>query len=121
MWFTPKSWRHACYSLKLRCRLLRKVNLVVGRIVGDHDKALPTMRKAVNFKEGLLLHQAAGLFLHFLRALQGVSPAGSFTDARSKLEDQFRQGFLDPDLQHVLQVSAPPGDPKSIAAFRTEV
>ncbi|CAK9091359.1 FO synthase subunit 1 [Durusdinium trenchii] len=68
------------------------VNLVVDRIVGDHDKALPTMRKAVNFKEGLLLHQAAGLFLHFLRALQGVSPAGSFTDARSKLEDQFRQG-----------------------------
>lgn len=99
--------------------LLRpEAGLVVTRLIGDFDRTAPGLRKALNFKDALALHQAAGLFQHFLRILEQTAPSALFAESRDSLEAQFLQGFLDPDLCHCLTVQVPPGDIKSISAFR---
>ena len=95
-----------------------EVSLVATRLIGDFDRTAPALRKALNFKDAVVLHQSAGCFLHFLRLLEQTAPAAHFAECCDGLESQFLQGFLDPDLCHSLTVQVPPGDIKSISAFR---
>lgn len=96
-----------------------KAHLVADRLIGDFDKCAPAMRKALNYKDGVALHQAAGSFLHFLAMLERQLPPSFFSETRDSLTKQFHLGFLDSDLQHQILTQVPPGDPRSIHAFRT--
>ena len=57
----------------------------------------------------------------FLREFQRIAPPADFEDARASLLSQFSFGYLDPDLQHCMETSVPPGDVSSVGAFRTDV
>ena len=91
---------------------------MVSRVIGDFDRMAPGLRKAINFKDAQAVHSAAGCFLHFLRILKQMAPAAFYDECRESLHSQFMQGFLDPDLCHVLTVQVPPGDMKGLSAFR---
>ena len=91
---------------------------MADRLIQDHDNTAEQLRKAFNFKEATVIHQAAGCFLHFLSVLQTLAPAAEFEKMRTELLNQFMQGFMDADLCHALSAQVPPGDIKSIASFR---
>ena len=91
---------------------------MVSRLIGDFDRLAPGLRRAVNFRDAQAVHSAAGCFLHFLRILQHMAPAAFYEECRESLHSQFMQGFLDPDLCHILTVQVPPGDIKGLSAFR---
>ena len=99
--------------------ILYKAHLVADRLIGDFDKCAPGLRKPLNYKDGLALHQAAGAFRHFLAMLERQLPPAFFAETRDSLTKQFHLGFLDSDLQHAISTQVPPGDPRSIHAFRT--
>ena len=94
------------------------MSLFLDRLEHEHDTTFVDSRKALSFKDGLKLHQVAGLFLTMLAKLELVAPSRDFPAMRSGLLDQFMHGYLDADLQHVLEQSVPPGDPNSIGGFR---
>ncbi|CAK9066087.1 unnamed protein product [Durusdinium trenchii] len=94
------------------------VDAFVTRLIGDFDKSAKSLRKAITFKEAVIIHQSTGCFLHFLKAFQQMAPASFFDESKENLLNQFNQGFLDPDLCHILTLQVPPGDIKSVAAFR---
>lgn len=91
------------------------------RLIGDFDKSAKSLRKAITFKEAVIIHQSTGCFLHFLKAFQQMAPASFFDESKENLLNQFNQGFLDPDLCHILTLQVPPGDIKSVAAFRCQI
>lgn len=97
------------------------MDLFLSRVLANHDNTPPEMRKALSYKEGVQLHQCCGAMLHFLREFQRIAPSADFEDARASLLSQFSFGFLDPDLQHSMESSVPPGDVSSVGAFRTDV
>ena len=98
-----------------------KVDAFVTRLIGDFDKSAKSLRKAITFKEAVIIHQSTGCFLHFLKAFQQMAPASFFDESKENLLNQFNQGFLDPDLCHILTLQVPPGDIKSVAAFRCQI
>ena len=93
---------------------------MVDRLIRDHDNCAEQMRKAFSFKDALEVHQAAGCFLHFISELKKIAPPERFQQARDGLMEQFMQGFMDADLCHVLSSQVPPGDIKSVSAFRQD-
>ena len=95
-----------------------EVKLFLERLLYDHDHCPPSMRKALSFRDGLPKHQACGAFLHYLKMFERMCPAADFAEASDSLTEQFKLGYLDPDLLHGLEQSVPPGDLKSISAFR---
>lgn len=95
--------------------------LFTRRLQSDFDRCAEGMRKACNYREGLLKHQCCAVFLHFLGRLQRVSPPAEFKLAEESLEQQFLQGLLDFDLQHAVESQVPPGDMSAVAAFRSFV
>ena len=95
--------------------------MFLQRLCDDHDACVPSMRKAVSYQQGMYKHQMTGGFLHFLGLLEKMLPASEFPEAKDALLKQFSQGFLDPDIQHTLENTVPPGDAKSIAAFRPDL
>lgn len=99
-------------------RVLLEVTLFVDRLLADYDQAVPAMRKALTFKDGVVKHQACGAFLHYLKCFERMCPAAEFPDISEQLTKQFLLGFLDPDLLHSLEQQVPPGDLKAISAFR---
>lgn len=104
--------------MKLLQRPLFQVDLLVTRLIGDFDKCAKSLRKAVTYKEALLVHQSAACFLHFMKQFEQMAPPTFFAESQENLMNQFHQGFLDPDLCHILTVQVPPGDIKSVTAFR---
>ena len=95
-----------------------QVSLFVERIIGDWDKTPSALRKSLVYRDAVNLHQATAAFLHFLSVLQRGFPAKEFSEAEASLQQQFRQGFLDPDLLHAVNGQVPPGDVRSVGAFR---
>eukprot|EP00435_Cladocopium_sp_Y103_P060864 s625_g22.t1 len=94
------------------------VNLVVDRMLADHDGRAEGLRRALNFRDALLLHQSAGCFLHFLKVMEKSAPSKLFQESKDHLMSQFLSGFMDGDLTHVVTSAVPPGDIKSVASFR---
>lgn len=92
--------------------------LFVDRMIADHDNKPAQLRKAMTFREAVELHQACGGFLHFLDALEKLAPGSEFQTMQHELHQQFKYGYLDPDILHCLANQVPPGDVKSVGAFR---
>ena len=90
----------------------------MDRLLADFDQSVASMRKALSFKDGLVKHQACGGFLHYLKSFERMCPAAKFPEISEQLTKQFHMGFLDPDLLFSLESQVPPGDIKSISAFR---
>ena len=97
-----------------------EVRLFCQRLVGDWDNSAPSLRKAWNFKDAIVLHQCTGAFLHFQHLLERGFPAKLWPQAKATLTTQFLQGFMDPDLLHAMSTTVPPGDAKSIGSMRFE-
>lgn len=76
------------------------------------------MRAPATYAKALQKHQARGAFLHFLACLQKITPGEMWADVKLSLENQFQQGYLDPDLLHVLETEVLAGDLKGVGAFR---
>ena len=76
------------------------------------------VKKPWSYKEGIALHQICGLYLHFLEQMRHVAPESQYAGVTAQLNKNFLLGFLDADLAHVGETSAPPGDMKSVAAMR---
>lgn len=93
--------------------------LFVQRLLSDHDSTPPQLRKPLTFREALGKHQACGGFLHYLRLLQQMAPAADYPEMEKDLKQQFRYGYLDPDILHSLETMVPPGDIQMVGAFRT--
>lgn len=114
-----KRWSLDNTSSKFICVFFQtEVDLVVRRLVSDHDNTAEKMRKAFSFKDAQMIHQAAGAFLHCLAVMEKMAPAGSFHEAKGNLMNQFTQGFMDADLLHMLSETVPPSDIKCVSSFR---
>lgn len=94
--------------------------LFLERMLADHDGCAPQMRKPLTYRDALSKHQACGGFLHYLNVLQKIAPSGEFAAMESDLRNQFRFGYLDPDILHSLEATVPPGDAQMVGAFRTD-
>ena len=99
-------------------RIWPQVHLVVDRLIADHDGKAEGLRKGINFRDALTLHQSAGCFLHFLKVLEKQAPSKIFQESKDHLINQFLSGFMDGDLTHVVASTVPPGDIKSVTSFR---
>ena len=95
-----------------------KVRLFVSRICQDWDQLPEKLRKPLTFKDGVLLHQSCGMFLHFLDLLEARAPAAEFKEISEKLMATFMGGVMDPELVYAAEHSVPPGDVNSIGPFR---
>eukprot|EP00438_Fugacium_kawagutii_P023793 Skav228140 [mRNA] locus=scaffold2683:22736:26272:- [translate_table: standard] len=96
------------------------VMLFVDRMIADHDNKPPQLRKPMSYREAVELHQACGGFQHFLTSLERIAPGSEFKGMQEELKQQFKYGYLDPDILHCLNTQVPPGDLKSVSAFRTD-
>ena len=76
------------------------------------------MRSAWTFRATLPVHQACGLFLHFLFLLQSRVPEEVQVQSKGRLRELFLQGYMDAEIEHVLVNTVPPGDLRNITAFR---
>lgn len=92
--------------------------LFVERIKAEHDRSM--VKKAINFTTALSKHQCCGAFLHFMRELERTITPEDYKKAFGELKDMFLRGYLDPDLEHILQTQFPPGDMKSVSSIRQE-
>ena len=96
-----------------------QVKLFLDRVISDHDQVAPGLRKALNFKEAVKIHQAAGCFLFFMQKLQQLCPEKDFLECQRGLKSHFMSGFLDADLVSTLEEQVPAAaDIKSVKAFR---
>lgn len=84
----------------------------------DHDTLQPESRKPYTFKDANKLHQCCGAFLYFSQKLRDIAPEKEYPAMLDSLKSQFVHGYLDADLQHVLECNVPPGDLAAIGAFR---
>jgi hypothetical protein len=48
-----------------------------------------------------------------------MAPAADYPEMEKDLKQQFRYGYLDPDILHSLETMVPPGDIQMVGAFRT--
>jgi len=87
----------------------------------DWDKLMPSMRKAWNFKDTSGLHAACGGFIYFMNLLKEKLPTAEFEKVHEELEVQFMMGFLDPDIHHALETTAPPAPVDSVQFLRSGV
>lgn len=95
------------------------MTLFTQRLIGDHDRAGQSLKKALTFKDAITLHQNCGAFLFFLAKLEEVAPAGQFKEMKEGLLAQFMSGHVDADLSHTLENFVPlNADPKGISVFR---
>ncbi|CAJ1371839.1 unnamed protein product [Effrenium voratum] len=94
------------------------VHLLIQRLCVDWDKQAPSMRSAWTFRATLPVHQACGLFLHFLFLLQSRVPEEVQVQSKGRLRELFLQGYMDAEIEHVLVNTVPPGDLRNITAFR---
>ena len=94
------------------------MDLFLHRSVANFDNTPAPMRKAMTYKEGLQVHQSCGAFVHFLEELESIAPPAEYQEAARALHSQFGFGYLDPDLLHCLESTVPPGDVRSVSAFR---
>ena len=88
---------------------------------GDFDQTPDSLRKPCNYKDGVDKHRCCAAFMHYLEILQRMSPPSEFATARDSLREQFLSGLMDLDLLHSVQSQVPPGDIKSVSAFRAFV
>lgn len=84
----------------------------------EWDKQSPTMRKAFSFRDLASLHASCGGFLHFVNLLRSTVASSEFETHYATLLDQFMMGFLDPDIMHALETSAPPSSMTAVAFLR---
>ena len=98
-----------------------QVKLLIERHCKDWDDAMPNMRQALTAKTALPLHQSCAMFSHFLNRLETSLSSGDFDAAAPKLRSTFLLGGMDGELLQVASGTVPPGDLKSVGAFRLAV
>ena len=76
------------------------------------------MRKALTAKEVTTTHQHCAIVLSFLNTLQKTIPSSDAAAAKEKLTTHFFLGALDAELGLIAESTIPPGDLKSVGAFR---
>lgn len=101
-----------------RAGVLSKVGIFAQRVLADYDATPIPLRQAMTYQKALQKHQACGAFLWFLSSLQKMAPSEMWPEIDKSLRSQFSQGYMDPDLLHALETQVPPGDLKSLGAFR---
>ncbi|CAK9102225.1 unnamed protein product [Durusdinium trenchii] len=94
-------------------------NLLIDRICADYDAQPVGMRKALTAKEVTTTHQHCAIFLSFLNTLQKTIPSSDAAAAKEKLTTHFFLGALDAELGLIAESTIPPGDLKSVGAFRS--
>lgn len=85
----------------------------------DWDR-LP-VKKAWSHKDGQLLHATCGIFLHLMDQLKSHLPETDFLESENRLNTQFRSGFLDAEIQHLLESAVPPVQLSTVQFLRTAV
>ncbi len=95
-----------------------EVGLLIQRMCKDWDKQSPNMRKAWTYRDAMALHSVCGGFLYFISLLRNKLPASEFETYYPNMLDQFMMGFLDPDIMHALETSAPPSSMSAVAFLR---
>lgn len=84
----------------------------------DWDKLAVNMRKGWNYRDTNILHSACGGYLYFMKLLHEKIPSAEFAKVEPGLKDQFMLGFLDPDIVHALETTAPPAPLDSVSFLR---
>ena len=84
----------------------------------DWDKQAVTMRRGWNFKDTIALHSACGGYLYFKSLLREKIASAEYAKAEPGLNEQFMLGFLDPDIVHALETTAPPAPLDSVSFLR---
>ncbi|CAK9014178.1 FO synthase subunit 1, partial [Durusdinium trenchii] len=94
------------------------VKLFLVRICSDWDKRPASLRKGLSFKECAEIHTCCGMYLHYIKSMEETAPADAIHGTKEKFLEQFLTSGLDAELLMSAQSTVPPGDPKSIGAFR---
>ena len=76
------------------------------------------MRKAWVYRDVVALHAVCGGFLHFTSLLRSKLPVVDFEKYYPSMLEQFTLGFLDPDIMHALETTAPPSTMSSVGFLR---
>ena len=58
------------------------------------------------------------MYLHYIKSMEETAPADAIHGTKEKFLEQFLTSGLDAELLMSAQSTVPPGDPKSIGAFR---
>lgn len=98
-----------------------QVKLCIQRMCLDWDSAGDKLRKALTYKDAVMLHTSCGMFIHFMNQFQSRCPASEFPTFKSKLDEVFMAGLLDHELRSAAENSVYPGDVASIGSFRQGV
>eukprot|EP00435_Cladocopium_sp_Y103_P038727 s2011_g10.t1 len=98
-------WR-AVKPRGMKLWLSHEVKLCLQRLENDWDRALS--KKCWNYKDAQTLHAVCGVFLSIIDTLQKTVPEQDFEDNFDRLREQFHSGFLDSQLQTLLENAAPP-------------
>ena len=80
--------------------------MCLQRLESDWDRALT--KKCWNYKDAQALHAVCGVFLSVVDSLRKNVPERDFQENFERLQEQFHSGFLDSQLQTLLETAAPP-------------
>ena len=75
------------------------------RLKRDFDRQ--PIRKAWTLKDAVDMHSYTGCFLHLMEQLKAEVPSSDLAEAMPQLQNQFFSGYLDAELEHVLEVKTP--------------
>ena len=89
------------------------------RMKSDWDR-LP-VKKPWTYKDAQVLHAVCGIFQYLLDSLKAQLPEHDYQSNEGRLCDQFESGFLDAELQFLLESSAPPIQLSTVQFLRTEM
>ena len=67
----------------------------------------------------MVLHAMTGAFLYLRKSLKGKVPLADFNSCIDDIDEQFRKGFLDPELEQLLSTSVPPTTLGDVSFLRT--
>ena len=95
--------------------------LFLERLKFDWDKQPPKMRSCWQVKEAITLHAVAGAYLFLRKSLESKIPQADFKSCIDDIDEQFRKGFLDPELEQLLSTSVPPSSLNEVSFMRTLV
>lgn len=93
--------------------------MCLDRMKADWDR-LP-VKKPWSYKDAQLLHALCGVFLYLVDSLKSQLPEQDYQSSEGRLCDQFESGFLDAELQFLLESCAPPIQLNTVQFLRTEI
>ena len=95
-----------------------QVECFVERMKVDWDRMGKGNKKPWNLRDGQILHATCGVFLTLTDDLEVQLPKQDWNECAPRLDQQFFSGFLDAELQRLLDSCVPPVPSSQVSFLR---